>query len=58
MIFYMPDEAAEIIAVCEEHLIKSGARTTAFTLDKLRGGILKDILMEEDYLAPQQVTLI
>ena len=54
----MPDEAAEIIAACEERLIKSGVRTTAFTPDELRDGILKGILTEEDYLAPQQVTLI
>ena len=47
---------AEIIAACEEHLIKSGLRTTAFTPDELRGDILKDILAE-DYLAPQQVLL-
>ena len=54
----MPNEAAKIITACEECLIKSGARTTAFTQDELRGGILKDVLTEEDYLAPQQVILI
>ena len=56
-IFYMPDEATEIIAASKECLIKSGARTTAFIPDELRSGILKDILTE-DYLAPQQVILI
>ena len=54
-IFYTPDEAAEVIAACEEWLIKSGEQTTAFTPDELQGGILKEMLREEDYLAPQQV---
>ena len=53
--FYTLDEAAEVIAACEEQLIQFGEQTMAFTPDELWEGILKEMLHEEDYLAPQQV---
>ena len=51
----MPDEAAEIIAQCEERLIQKKVITEPFTATQIQGGILKEYLIEEDYLAPQKV---
>ena len=49
-IFNMPDEVAQIIAHCEECLIKAKIITT-----EIQGGILKKYLIDDDYLAPQKV---
>ena len=54
-IFYMPDEVAQIIARCEECLIKAKIITGPFSTTEIQGGILKEYLIDEDYLAPQKV---
>ena len=54
-IFYTPDEVAQIIAHCEEHLIKAKIITSPFSATEIQGGILKEHLTDEDYLAPQKV---
>ena len=54
-IFYTPDEAAQIIAHCKEHLIKAKIITSPFSATAIQGGILKEHLIDEDYLAPQKV---
>ena len=54
-IFYTPDEVAQIIAHCEERLIKAKIITGPFSATEIQGGILKEHLIDEDYLAPQKV---
>ena len=54
-IFYTPDEVAQIIAHCEEHLIKAKIITGPFSATEIQGGVLKEYLIDEDYLAPQKV---
>ena len=54
-IFYTPDEAAQIIAHSEERLIKAKIITGPFSATEIQGGILKEHLIDEDYLAPQKV---
>ena len=54
-ILYMPDEAAQIIASCEGQLLKAGTIKEPFTATKIQGGILKEYLIEDDYIAPYQV---
>ena len=54
----MPDEAAQIIAKCEERLIKAGSRNSPFTVDKIHGGTLKGLLIPSDYSAPMEVFII
>ena len=49
---FSPSEAAQIIAACEAHLDEK------YTMDQIRGGILKEKLIEEDYLAPFKVILV
>ena len=51
----MPDEVAQIIAHCEERLIKAKIITRPFSATEIQGGILKEYLIDEDYLAPQKV---
>ena len=51
----MPDEAAQVITHCEECLIKAKVIMEPFTITEIQGGILKDYLTEEDYLAPHKV---
>ena len=51
----MPDEVAQIIASCEEQLLKSKVITAPFTAAEIQGGILKEHLIKEDYLAPHKV---
>ena len=53
----MPDEAAEIIAQCEERLIQEKVITEPFTATQIQGGILKEYFIKEDYLVPQKVNL-
>ena len=50
-----PDEVAQIIASCEERLMKANVITQPFTVAKIQGGILKNHLIDEDYLAPHKV---
>ena len=54
-ILYTPDEAAEIIASCEGQLLKAGTIKEPFTATEIQGGILKEFLTEDDYIAPYQV---
>ena len=54
-ILYMPDEAAQIIASCEGRLLKVGTIKEPFTATEIQGGILKEYLIEDDYIAPYQV---
>ena len=55
LIFYTLDEVAQIIAHCEERLIKAKIITGPFSTTEIQGGILKEHLIDEDYLAPQKV---
>ena len=54
-IFYTPDEAAHIIAHCKERLIKAKIITGPFSGTEIQGGVLKEYLIDEDYLVPQKV---
>ena len=54
-IWFTPDEVAQVIAVCEERLLKTKTIAAPFTVADIQGGILKQYLIEEDYLAPSQV---
>ena len=51
----MPDEVAQVIAHCEEHLMRDKTITRPFIVTEIQGGILKDLLTEEVYLAPHKV---
>ena len=44
----MPDKAAQIIAHCEERLIKAKIITEPFIVAEIQGGILKEHLADED----------
>ena len=46
---------AQIIAHCKERLIKAKIITGPFSTTEIQGGILKEHLIDEDYLAPQKV---
>ena len=52
---YTLDEVAQIITSCEEHLLKANFIKEPLTAAKIQGGILKEYLTEEDYMAPHQV---
>ena len=49
-ILYTPDEAAQIIASCEGRLLKAGTIKEPFTAMEIQGGILKEYLIEDDYI--------
>ena len=53
----MPDEAAQIIAHYEEQLLKAKIITEPFSVAEIQGGILKEYLTNEDYLAPHKVDI-
>ena len=55
-VLYTPDEAAQIICVCEEWLLKDKVITDRFTAVEIQGGILKEHLIPDNYLAPQRVS--
>ena len=57
-ILFTSDEAAEIISHCEERLLQNKTITEPFSAPQVQGGILKEHLIEEDYLAPQKVIVI
>ena len=46
---------AQIITSCEEHLLKAKIIKEPFMAAEIQGGILKEYLTEEDYMAPHQV---
>ena len=52
----MPNEAAQIITTCDERLLASHIITAPFSMAEIQGGILKDHLVEDDYLAPNKVS--
>ena len=54
-ILYMLDETVQIIASCEGCLLKAGTIKEPFMATEIQGGILKEYLTEDDYLAPYQV---
>ena len=51
----MLDEVAQIIAHCEECLIKAEIITGPFSATEIQGGILREYLIDDDYLASQKV---
>ena len=54
---YTASEAAHVISACKNWLKKERVCNESFTVDEIRGGILKDFLMDADYLAPFEVTI-
>ena len=57
-IWFTPDEVAQIITACEERLLKDQTITTPFSVADIQGGVLKEHLIEEDYLTPKKVFLL
>ena len=57
-VFFTPDEAVQVINKCKEHLIKEGVCTTPFSVHKIRGGALKDVLIPTNHMAPMEVKII
>ena len=53
--FFTLDEAAQIISCCEKQLLANKMITDRFTAADIQGGVLKEHLIPEDYLAPQKV---
>ena len=56
-ILFSPDEVAQVIAACEERLLKTKVIIAPFTVAEIQGGILKQHLIDEDYVAPLMVGL-
>ena len=56
-ILFSPDEVAQIIAHCEERLMKANIISQPFTVAKIQGGVLKDHLQDKDYLALHKVII-
>ena len=54
---YTASEAAHVISTCENHLKREKISDKPFTVDEIRGGILKDFLTDANYLAPFEVTI-
>ena len=46
----------QVIASCEERLLKDKTIGEPFTAVKIQGGILKKYLVKGNYMAPHQVT--
>ena len=55
---YMASEAAHVISACENHLKKEGIHVKPFTVDEIRGDLLKKFLTDSNYLAPFEVIYI
>ena len=55
-ILYTPNKAAQVIASCEERLLKDKTIVEPFMAVTIQGGILKKNVVEEDYMVPHQVT--
>ena len=53
----MPDKATQIIAHCEERLIKAKVIAEPFSVAEIQGGILKEHLTDEDYLASHKANI-
>ena len=56
-IFFTPDEAAQVISACEEHLLQSKVITAPFSAAEIQGEVLKQYLIDEDYTAPLKVEI-
>ena len=54
---FTSDEAAQIIDQCKERFMKANIISQPFTATEIQGGILKEYLQDEDYLAPYKVTI-
>ena len=54
-VFFTLDEAVQIISCCEERLLANKIITDRFMAADIQGGVLKEHLIPEDYLAPQKV---
>ena len=54
-VFFTPDEVAQIISCCEDWLLTNRMITDGFMAADIQGGVLKEHLIPEDYLAPQKV---
>ena len=50
-ILFLQDEAAQVIAACEERLLKTKVIGAPFSVAEIQGGILKQHLIDEDYVA-------
>ena len=48
---------AQVIAACEERLLKTKVIGAPLTVAEIQGGILKQHLINEDYVAPLMVSL-
>ena len=57
-VFFTPDKAVQIISCCKEWLLANKMITDRFRAVDIQGGVLKEHLIPEDYLAPQKVTFI
>ena len=55
-IWFMPEEAAQIITACEERVLASHIITAPFSMAEIQGGIHKDHLVEDNYLAPNEMS--
>ena len=49
-------EAAHVIAACENRLLAAKIIDHPFSVDEIRGGVLKEYLTMEDYRAPLEVS--
>ena len=56
-VFFTLDEAAQIISCCKEWFLTNKTITDRFMAAEIQGGVLKEHLIPEDYLAPQKVTV-
>ena len=57
-ILFSPDEVTQVIAACEERLLKTKVIGAPFSVAEIQGGILKQHLIDEDYTAPLMVNLV
>ena len=55
---YIGSQAAHVISACENCLKKEGVCFKPFTVDEIRGGLLKEFLTDSNYLAPFEVIYI
>ena len=54
----MASEVAHVISACENCLKKEGVCVKPFTVDEIRGGLLKEFLTDSNYLAPFKIIYI
>ena len=54
----MPVEVMHIIAACENWLLAAKIIDCPFSVADIHGGVLKEHLTMEDYLAPLEVSII